>query len=286
MSSPPRPAYGQGGDFRRRGRDTGLFWWTILITFLMVVTAGSWIFSLYLFAFPEKSFNYHLLSKLEKLKPIEDFTTDTVPTGRFNDGRELYQKFYHFSGEQLEGTNGKLKRSYLWNYDDQLPIYVKGTFRIAAVRRLTESDYFTSGVLVQAYPIDDVEDGLTLGGSDTNKKVFPNAIFEFVFPAADVPEVLFPVGQEISVDGSKDYAALLNIKRVDKDHLCFTAVPLLYGTYQINETASISLAPPAVLNVDAPWPMSKNVIKGNTSEATAAGGAAAPVPAEVSKGDA
>ncbi|MDA0811438.1 MAG: hypothetical protein O3C21_03455 [Verrucomicrobia bacterium] len=286
MSNTRRPAYGQGGDFRRRTRDSGLFWWTVLITFLMVMTVGSWIFSLYLFAFPEKSFNYHLLSKLEKLKPIEDFTNDTVPTGRFNDGRELYQKFYHFSGEQLEGANDKLKRSYLWNYDDQPPIYVEGTFRIAEVRRLTEDDYFTSGVLVQAYTIEDVEDGLTFSGSGTTKRVFPNAIFEFVFPSGEVPDILFSVGQEISVDSSKDYAALLNIKRVDRDHLCFTAVPLLYGTYQINETASISLAPPQVLKVDAPWPISKKMIPGKTSEATAAGRAPAPAAPEAGKGDA
>ncbi|MEZ5327650.1 MAG: hypothetical protein R3F19_21600 [Verrucomicrobiales bacterium] len=285
MSNTRRPAYGQGGDFQRRTRDAGLFWWTILITFLMVMTAGSWIFSLYLFAFPEKAFNYHLLSRLNKLKPIEDFTMDTVPTGRFNDGRELYQKFYHFSGEQLEGTNGKLKRSYLWNYDDQLPIYVKGSFRIAEVRRLTDADYFTSGLLVQAYPIEDVQDGLSLGRADSNeKRVFPNAIFEFVFPASDVPDVLFSVGQEIEIDRSKDAAALLNIKRLDRDHLCFTAVPLLYGTYQINETASISLHPPQAVNVDAPWPISKKVIQSNTREATAAGGSIEPI--GVVKGDA
>lgn len=261
MSNSRRPAYGQGGDFQRRTKDTGLFWWTIFITFLLVMTAGSWIFSLYLFAFPEKPFNYKLLAKLEKLEPIEDFTANSVPTGKFNDARELYQKFYHFSGEQLEGTNGKLKRGYLWNFKEQQPVYVQGNFRISEVRKLTPQDYFMSGVLVQAYPIEDVEDSVSLNSKEQKRRVFPNAVFEFVFPADEVPEKLFEVGQDLNVDGNRYYAAVLNIKRIGSEHLCFTALPLLYGTFQVSDTQSLSTAPPAFLNVEGGWPLSKKPIQ-------------------------
>ncbi|MGK0185636.1 MAG: hypothetical protein ACI9R3_001414 [Verrucomicrobiales bacterium] len=265
MTSTRRPAYGQGGDFQRRTRDAGLFWWTILITFLLVMTAGSWIFSLYLFAFPEKPFNYKLLAKLEKLEALEDFTSDTVPDGRFNDARALYRKFYHFSSDQLEGTNGKLKRNYLWNFNEQQPIYVEGSFRISDVRELTADDYFTSGVIVQAYAVEEVEDSvsLTSQGQDKVRRIFPNAVFEFVFPATEIPETLFTEGQEITVNRSRDFAAVLNIKRLGSDHLCFTALPLLYGTYQVSDTESLSMTPPGALNIEAPWPLSKKPIQRN-----------------------
>ena len=266
-------SYGHGSEFKRRTEDAGLFWWTILITFLLILTAGSWIFSLYLFAFPEKVFNYRLLAKLEKLQPIEKFNASSAPTGKFHDARELYQKFYHFSGDQLQGTNGKLKRSYLWNYEKQQPIYVKGSFRIVEVRKLSAEDYFTSGLLVQAYPIEDVDSADSMSGDpDAPKRVFPNAVFEFVFPAPEVPEASFVVGQEITVDTAKDYASVLNIERIDKDHLYFTALPLLYGDYKMSETESLTLAPPPKINVEAPWPISENIMIRNRS-ATAAGGA-------------
>lgn len=158
------------------------------ITFLMVLTAGTWIFCLYLFAFPEKEMNYRLLAKLGKLDPLEDFDVNSVPTGKFFVARDLYKRFYHFSTEQLVGTNAKLKRNYLRNYDGEDPIFVKGLFRIEQVRTLGESDYFRSGLVVQALPVEDVEHGVSKAPT---KRVFPNAIFEFVFPAEELPEAQF-----------------------------------------------------------------------------------------------
>lgn len=284
MNHPRSRSYGAGNDFKRRNTDAGLFWWTILITFLLVMTAGSWIFSLYLFAFPEKSFNYRMLARLEKLKALEKFTARSVPAGKFHNARELYQKFYHFTGEQLQGTNGKLKRSYLWNYEGREPIYVKGSFRVAKVRALEAGDYFTSGILVEAYAVEDVEKGALLSdASGSEGRVFPNAVFEFVFPAAEVPDALFAEGQEITVDSAREYASLLNIERVDSDRLCFTAVPLLYGTYQVSDSKILSLAPPQRVNVDAPWPISGTLSR-RSNAATAAGDTAEEPRQEVTRG--
>src|SRR3954468_10816976 len=71
-----------GSDFRARGggghlakdrRDNGLFWWTILITLLIGVATFCWFFSIMVFKYPEKPFNYRLLTKLEKLERIARF---------------------------------------------------------------------------------------------------------------------------------------------------------------------------------------------------------------------
>ena len=145
------------------------------------------------------------------------------------------------------------------NYEEQQPIYVKGNFRISEVRQLSADDYFTSGVLVQAYPVESVESGASVNIAKKSKRVFPNTVFEFVFPCIEVPSKLFAEGHEITVDSSRDSAAVLNIKRIDSDHLCFTALPLLYGTYPLGDAGSISLSPPSSLNIEASWPLSKEL---------------------------
>ena len=161
---------GCGGDFRRKQESSGLFWWTIFITLLMVMTAGSWIFSLYVFAFPEKPFNYGLLTKLEKLEELKRFSATTVPAGKFHTARDLYGKFYHFSNEQLAGTNAKLQRNYLWNYEKAAPLYLKGTFQMQSVRKLRTNDVFQSGLVLRVEPLENVSPA---DGEPAVRKVFP-----------------------------------------------------------------------------------------------------------------
>src|SRR4051812_11614293 len=103
-----------GSDFRSRGgggnlakgrRDEGLFWWTILITLLIGVATCCWFFSIMVFRYPEKPFNYRLLTKLEKLEPLARFdplaansstapgagvpVVKRLPNGTFNNARDL-----------------------------------------------------------------------------------------------------------------------------------------------------------------------------------------------------
>lgn len=268
------PSYGRGGDFKRREKETGLFWWTIAITFLIVLTAGTWIFCLFLFAFPEKEMNYRLLAKLGKLDSLKNFDVSSVPTGKFFVARDLYKRFYHFGSEQLVGTNAKLKRNYLRNYDGEDPIFVKGLFRIEQVRALSESDYFRSGMVVQALSVEEIEHGVSKAPT---KRVFPNAVFEFVFPAEDVPESRFNVGDELSIDTLKDFASVMHIERVGTDHLCFSAVPILYGSYQLSESDTIALGPPQSVNVEGSWPIFEKEVQVSSSSTASVSSAVLPV---------
>ena len=226
----------------------------------MVATVGTWIFCLYLFAFPEKAMNYKLLARLEKLEEIERFDINSVPSGKFFYSRELYKRFYHFDADQMEGANGKLKRSYLQNYEDEEPIFVKGAFRIRQVRKLGGEDYFQSGIVVQALPIEEIEQE-SASGLTKKRRTFPNAIFEFVLPSNAVPEALYQEGEELTLDTIKDFAALLHVERIGAEHLCFTAVPILYGNYKLSDGETIALAPPEGINVDAPWPVYEQEIE-------------------------
>ena len=176
----------------RTGGTIGLFWWTILITLLMGVATFCWFFSIMVFKYPEKSFNYRLLTKLEKLERIARFDplaantasvapgSDVVPVkrlpnGTFNNARDLLNKYYNYNPDQLRLTNSVLKRSYILNYSDESPVYVKGTYAVTYVRPLTATDLVKNGWVVRAHSVDleDVEIELMLPGKPADPKAPP-----------------------------------------------------------------------------------------------------------------
>src|SRR6187401_3251752 len=111
-------ARGGGGHFAKDRRGNGLFWWTILITLLIGVATFCWFFSIMVFKYPEKPFNYRLLTKLEKLEPIAKFdplagaskSSDQIrilrlPNGTFHNARDLLNKYYNYNASQLRLIN-------------------------------------------------------------------------------------------------------------------------------------------------------------------------------------
>src|SRR5688572_24556149 len=132
-------SHGGGSNLAKGRRDEGLFWWTILITLLLGVAICCWFFSIMVFKYPEKPFNYRLLTKLEKLEPIARFdplaagsssaaVIKRLPNGTFHNARDLLNKYYNYNPDQLRLTNSLLKRSYILNYSAESPVYVKGTY--------------------------------------------------------------------------------------------------------------------------------------------------------------
>jgi hypothetical protein len=163
-----------GGAYTAKGRrDDSLFWWTILITLLIGVATFCWFFSIMVFKYPEKPFNYRLLTKLEKLDPLAKFDplasvaiklpdgtpVQRLPNGTFHNARDLLNKYYNYNRDQLRLTNAVLKRAYIMNYSGESPVYVKGTFSVASVRPLTSDDLMQNGWVVRARSVDleDVE---------------------------------------------------------------------------------------------------------------------------------
>src|SRR5215207_4653870 len=118
-----------GGSTAKGRKDEGLFWWTILITLLLALATFCWFFSIMVFKYPEKPFNYRLLTKLEKLEPIARFdplaagsssaaVIKRLPNGSFHNARDLLNKYYNYNPDQLRLTNSLLKRSYILNYSE------------------------------------------------------------------------------------------------------------------------------------------------------------------------
>lgn len=231
-----RPRSG-GGNFSRKPRSSGMFWWTILITFLLGVATFSWIFSMVVFRYPEKPFAYHLLGKLKKLEPLTAFRPLHVPNGNQIAAKDLLG-FSSLNTEQLRVKNDLLKRAYITNYKDDSPEYVKGTFVVTYARPLTGKDWMNGGWVVRAHAsdIEDVE-------------------LEILLPGAPADKPVLQEGQTFSLDNRNSIAALAHIERNATDGVCATVIPITYSNFLINGEKKVALAPPAILNMESRLPV-------------------------------
>jgi len=247
-------SYG-GGSFSKKKDSGGIFWWSILITLLMGFATFCWFFSIMVFAHPEKPFNYRVLAKFDKLDPLRKFTAFTVPQGKFLPPRDLLSEFYPFSREQLAVKNDMLKRSYIRNYKQEQPLYVKGSFQVINVRPLTAEDVITDGWVVRgrSTEIEDVD-------------------IEIVMPGKNSIDP-YHVGDTILLDQKNTFAAALHVQKFDQERLCVTLMPLAYQGFGDNEGKSYQMKPPEKLNMDAYWPLTRDptssVLEGSAGKVAA-----------------
>ena len=226
-------------------RDSGLFWWTIAIFLLLALTTASWLGSLYIFRHPEKPRNYRLLAKFQKLPELKKFTERTVPQGKFNTADDIFAKYSRLTPEEIAVQNDLFKRSYIRNYEDTPPVYVRGTYRIYKVEDLTPHQPFTSGLVVRAKSTD-----------------LPNVSIEFVFPTESLPRERLNYGDDLMLDTNESFASVLHISPLPESSLCLTVVPLTYNYFSVNPADArryTILEPPVRLNMEAPWPVTDDV---------------------------
>ncbi|MEZ0388461.1 MAG: hypothetical protein ACAI34_15410 [Verrucomicrobium sp.] len=233
-------ARGGGGNYNaKKSKDSGLFWWTILITLLLGLATFCWFFSIMVFKYPEKPFNYKLLTKLQKLDPLKKFDPLLIPRGNFLGPRDLLKKYYDYNPEQLKLVNDLLKRSYILNYNEESPVYVKGAYTVIGSRPLTKSDFVDAGWIVRARSteLEDVE-------------------LELIFPGSTGEAAPYHEGDSIALDNKNTFGSVLNVQRnYATDGLCATVVPIAYGEFAVGDQQILTLVPPEVLNVEAVLPI-------------------------------
>ncbi len=222
-----------------------LFLWSVVIVVLLGLNAFSWIFCMYVFGNPEVPFCYQLLTRLEKLDPIEGFEPVTAPRGKFHSAKSLYLEYYDIDTEKLNAYNGILKRFYLKNYHERDDVtYLSGTFKVQSARTLQPDDVFPHGVAIRMKAED-----------------FPDAQIDLVLPSpADsvIPREHFRPGDIVQVAESATCAAVIHVQRLENDQLCFTAVPLVKRDFETPAETRIRVAPPERLNLDSgTWPLSR-----------------------------
>ncbi len=216
--------------------------WVAAIAVLLGLNFASWSFCMWVFGQPEHPMNYKILTRLEKLDPIQVFGVTTVPRGKFHTIKELYANVYPFNGVELKAYNGILKRNYLKNYKERDDVtFLAGDFVVESVRQLGETDVFSSGIAVRA-----------------TAKNFPDGQIDFVIPSNEVPETMYEIGEEITVDESATCAAVLHIERLEDDMMVFTAVPLVKRKFESSGGGMIEVVAPEILQLGTgQWPLSK-----------------------------
>jgi hypothetical protein len=239
-----------GSDFRSRGTSgylaknrggTGMFWWTILITLLIGLAVFCWFFSIMVFKYPEKPFNYHLLTKLKKIEEIREFAPEHVPHGKFLGAKEMLSSYYYYNTDQLRHANSALKRNYILNFTEESPVYAKGTYTVTQSRPLTEKDVMPVGWVVRARSVDmeDVE-------------------LELLLPGAASEESPYKEGEAFTLDNKATFGTLIHIERTPTDGVCATVVPLVYGKYAVGGDKKLALEAPEKINVEASFPVTSS----------------------------
>lgn len=232
-------SYG-GGSVSKKKEGGGIFWWSILITLLMGAATFCWFFSIMVFSHPEKPFNYKVLAKFKKLESLRPFTVYTAPQGKFLSARELLTEFFPYSQDQLALRNDVLKRSYIRNYRHEKPTYLKGDFKVISVRRLAPTDVMGQGWVVRARAVDleDVDVEILMPGLVTDAEPYAN-------------------DATIKLDQKQTFASTLHVQRMEADRLCVTVIPLAYQGF-VSNAGAIRMNPPAALNMDAYWPVTRD----------------------------
>lgn len=228
-----------------------LFLWSVAIVILLGLNAFSWVFCMYVFGNPEVPFCYRLLTRLDKLDPIEGFEPVTAPRGQFNAARSLYAEYYDpetYDIEGLNALNGILKRYYLKNYFETGDVvFLSGPFNVETVRTLDSGDVFPHGLAVRLKAED-----------------FPDAHVDLVLPVpedVEIPEEHFRKDDLFQVEESAMCAALLHVHRGENDQMVFSAVPLVKreedSPLPTPAGSALIVSPPERLNLDTGrWPLS------------------------------
>lgn len=232
--------YGQENEYEDQPAEQRdhLFLWTVGILLLLGVTFTSWLGSYYVFGHPENPKSYEILQKLKKIDPPKRYELTKAPPGEFLTPQKAYERYSKMSRYELERENVALARDYLKNYTatKRLVPYLTGRYTIMGSHELGPNDYFPSGVVALAQSVD-----------------FPQTVIEHIYPAAPsaVPTLkkMLATGLDIKLERLTDLAAVLHVTRLPDGRIQFTVVPLLYGSYALQQgSGRFSLEPPLALN--------------------------------------
>jgi hypothetical protein len=233
-------SYG-GGSVSKKKDSGGIFWWTILITLLVGAATFCWFFSIMVFSHPEKPFNYKVLAKFKKLEDLRSFSVYTAPHGRFVNAREILTEYFPYSQDQLAVRNDVLKRAYIRNYRHEQPTYLKGSFNVISSRPLTTGDVMSNGWVVRARA-NDMED----------------VDVEILMPGLTNQGAPYKAGETLKLDQKQTFASTLNVQKLEHDRLCVTVIPLAYQGFISSAGNEMHMTPPAMLNMDAYWPVTRD----------------------------
>lgn len=239
---PSRPAY---------------FWWLLANALALCFAVVSWAVCLDIFGNPEEPRNYQILGKLGRLPVLKKYALTDVPDGNALAAKELYKRYFGYTEAQRDRVNSLLMRNYLTNFDRPLLLtYVEGDYQIESARKLGPKDFFDPGFVIRAQ---------AMVKPDDFTKPMPYPVFiEYVFPTPEPESVhFFKPGDSLVVKKSPNCAAVVHIETIRRDDepaLLLTVIPIAYTSYQLGDTGSFQIEPPAHLRPRAGFPVIKPTV--------------------------
>lgn len=234
---PPKPAY---------------FWWGLANLLALCAAVISWVVCLHVFRHPENPRNYEILRKLKRLPEIKRRELLNAPAADALDPKALYRRFFGFDGKGLTKLNDALARNYLTNFDRPLLLtYIEGSFRVDAVRPLEEKDFLQPGFVVRGR-------AMVKPDEFTPPAPYP-VVIEYLFPTSNPAAFSwFKPGDLLTVSKVPNCAAVLHVSKLtggEEPLLCITAVPIVYGAYQVGENRSFEIDVPEKLQPGDKFPL-------------------------------
>ncbi len=249
-------------------RRPNYFWWALINALALAFAVLSWTGCYFLFSFPEKPWNYSLLQKLGRLPEIAFFEGSDLPKATTLPPEQLYRIIFQRKGEGeglLDATtlltlNQQLKRNYITNFKKPMNLnYVRGTWRILSVRKLTDEDFIPQGfaVLAQALAIPSDQE------NSTNPELLPYPVeLEIILPTeADTeipPDTELTADNSFEIDRTRNGLIIIHIARtgtVDEPVSRLTTIPLLDKPFSLTQETRLELNAPAKLNPKGRFPL-------------------------------
>lgn len=236
-----RAPYGYSREGKpNRGPETNLLSWILVILLLTAVAIVAWIFPAYVFRNPHIAFNYELLRKIDKLEPLEQFSSTKPPKQRerhFYTAREIFEKESGRPADQLVVMNDLQKRLYVQNFEGgDMVGFMWGEFEVVDSRVLGEDDLFPGLALL------------------AKSKEFPNTLLEYLLPIPVPFENPYKKGHVLNITKGGDLCAILHLTQLSGDKLSATVLCLTYAV-PVFPDQDLPVAVPENLNLRANWPV-------------------------------
>ncbi len=234
---PRRPAY---------------FWWFLANALALCFAVVSWLACLEVFGNPEIPRNYEILRKIGRQPTLKAYPAENLPDGIKLDASGLYSRFYPMDAARLMKFNSALMRNYLTNFDrSEVIVHVEGGYKIEKVRKLTENDFITQGVLLRARAMVSPDAGM-------EPAPYPVAI-DCILPTSESDaSQKFRMGDMLRLGEQGSKVTLLNVSKVGKgaDAMqCFSVIPLVKGVFRIDDEKVVAIEPPESLRLSSAFPL-------------------------------
>lgn len=190
-------------------RKPPLYWWILLNISLACIAVVSWLYFVPTFNYPEEPANYERIIKLGRTPELPAYQSINAPDGKTLSAEDVHRMFTFsdITDTDLRDLNSTLLRNYIQNIKlKKFNFYIRGKYRVTAVRKLNHQDLFQDGILIQARSL------RTVG---TDDRLVPFLVdIEYILPGVSEDHLTaFPEGKILTLHKVPHHASLIHVAR-------------------------------------------------------------------------